>query len=474
LSYRDEIAGHDIGLLTLYVDSEYAYAWQQYDTAVLKYQQFRQQGGLELGVNVRVLQYHYAVALLKIELARDALTEVEYLQHQTDLPQPVAQALPKLKFLVAQALYQRRDNSANRQRVLADAAYYLRVSPNDADAGSAHLLIAQLSDDPQKAKHHLKAAKKNKKLKGSIALMQIQRTVNTFNRAVVGGDLGAQGDEAEKVLAALADLPRAKRKQPWFKAVSLQMRAVLGEKGGNKLDKVLAAIDKMYAAAKANPGDKKYSLDQRVRRVLFWAQLRALDQYQQGKGLAPFIAALASQPTNAMGQKEVYQFLLAKEQQQSYAQVIALGDIFYPVLAGQPQDQRQLRLLQIRAASAIGQGQRAYTIAQQLIADFPDSGNAWVAYAESAEQLQRWFEAERAWAKITRGQVEGSVRWRDAMGRRSLALIAQYSEGVQQSENDREVVCKVLVRAGVYRHLMSSAEQHEWDESVNKWSCLQK
>ena len=474
LSYRDEIAGHDIGLLTLYVDSEYAYAWQQYDTAVLKYQQFRQQGGLELGVNVRVLQYHYAVALLKIELARDALTEVEYLQHQTDLPQPVAQALPKLKFLVAQALYQRRDNSANRQRVLADAAYYLRVSPNDADAGSAHLLIAQLSDDPQKAKHHLKAAKKNKKLKGSIALMQIQRTVNTFNRAVVGGDLDAQGDEAEKVLAALADLPRAKRKQPWFKAVSLQMRAVLGKKGGNELDKVLAAIDKMYAAAKANPGDKKYALDQRVRRVLFWAQLRALDQYQQGKGLAPFIAALASQPTNAMGQKEVYQFLLAKEQQQSYAQVIALGDIFYPVLAGQPQDQRQLRLLQIRAASAIGQIQRAYTIAQQLIADFPDSGNAWVAYAESAEQLQRWFEAERAWAKITRGQVEGSVRWRDAMGRRSLALIAQYSEGAQQSENDREVVCKVLVRAGVYRHLMRSAEQHEWDESVNKWSCLQK
>ncbi|MBV1891982.1 MAG: hypothetical protein KUG60_01610, partial [Gammaproteobacteria bacterium] len=288
LSYRDEIAGRDIGLLTLYVDSEYAYAWQQYDTAVLKYQAFRQQGGLELGVNVRVLQYHYAVALLKIQMARDALKEVENLQHQTDLPQPVAQALPKLKFLVAQALYQRRDSSTNRQRVLAEAEYFLRLNPNDADAGSAHLLIAQLSDDPQKAKRHLKAAKKNKKLKGSIALTQIQRAVNTFNRAVVSGELEAQSDEAEKVLAALADLPRAKRKQPWFKAVSLQMQAVLGEDGGSDLDKVLAAIDKMYTAAKANPGDKKYALDQRVRRVLFWAQLRALDQYQQGDKLAAF------------------------------------------------------------------------------------------------------------------------------------------------------------------------------------------
>lgn len=469
MSYRDEIAGHDIGLLTLYVDSEYAYAWQQYDTTVLKYQQFRQQGGLELGVNVRVLQYHYAVALLKIQMAREALKEVENLQRQTDLPQPVAQALPKFKFLVAQALYQRRDNSTNRQRVLTEAEYFLRVNPNDADAGSAHLLIAQLSDDPKKVKNHLKAAKKNKKLKGSIALTQIQRAVSAFNRAVVNGELDSQRDEAEKVLAALSDLPRSKRKQPWFKAVSLQMRTVLSD----DLKKVLAAIDKMYAAAKANPGDRKYALDQRVRRVLFWAQLRAHAQYQQGEGLPAFIAALTRQPANAMAQKEVYQFLLAQEQQGSYSQVLAIGDVFYPALAGQPQDQRQLRLLQIRAANALGKTQQAYTIAQQLIADFPDSGNAWVAYAESAEQLQRWFEAERAWAKITRGQVEGSTRWRDAMARRSLAFIAQYSAEGEQAGKDATTVCKVLNKSALYRHLMNSVEQTELDKRKKYWGCQQ-
>lgn len=467
LSYRDEIAGHDIGLLTLFVDSEYAYAWQQYDTAVLKYRQFRQQGGLDLGVNVRVLQYHYAVALLKIQMAREALKEVENLQRQTDLPQPVAQALPKFKFLVAQALYQRRDNPTNRQRALTEAEYFLRVNPNDADTGSAHLLIAQLSDDPKKVKSHLKAAKKNKKLKGSIALTQIQRAVNAFNQAVVNGDLDSQRDEAEKVLTALSDLPRAKRKQPWFKAVSLQMRTVLSD----DLKEVLAAIDKMYAAAKAKPGDKKYALDQRVRRVLFWARLRALDQYQQGKGLSVFIAALASQPANAMAQKEVYQFLLSKEQQRNYVQVLELGDVFYPALAGQPQDQRQLRLLQIRAANALGQGQRAYAIAQQLIVDFPDSGNAWLAYAESAEQLQRWFEAERAWAKITRGQVEGSTRWRDAMARRSLALIAQYDAEGRDAKKDTAGLCKVLHKSRLYRHLMSAEQQLKLEKSMNKWGC---
>ena len=403
-------------------------------------------------------------------MARDALKEVENLQHKTDLPQPVAQALPKFKFLVAQALHQRRDNSTNRKRVLAEAEYFLRLSPNDADAGSAHLIIAQLSDDPDKAKRHLKAAKKNKKLKGSIALTQIQRAVNAFNRAVVKGDLNAQKDEAENVLAALSDLPRAKRKQLWFKAVSLQMRTVLGE----KLNKVLAAIDKMLAAAKAKPDDKKRALDQRVRRLLFWTQLRALDKYQQGKDLPPFIAALASQPANTMAQKEVYQFLLAKEQQGNYAQLLALGDLFYPALAGQPQDQRQLRLLQIRAANAIGQTQRAYGIAQQLIAEFPDSGNAWMAYAESAEQLQRWFEAERAWAKITRGQVEGSARWRDAMQRRSLTLIEQYNADDQQATKDTSALCKVLDKSVVYRHLMNNAEQAELDKRVEKWDCQQR
>ncbi|OUS02471.1 hypothetical protein A9Q90_09315 [Gammaproteobacteria bacterium 54_18_T64] len=471
LAYRDEIAGHDIGLLSLYIDSEYAYAWQQYDTAVLKYQEFRQGGGLELGVNVRVLQYHYAVALLKIQLARDALQEVEQLQHQVDLPQPVAQALPKLKFLIAQALYQRRDNRVNRRRVLAEAKYFLRISPEDVDVGSAHLMIAQLSDDPKTVKRHLRAAKQDKKLKGSVALTQTQRAISAFNRTVVQAEIGAQRDAAKKVLTAMGELPRGKRKQTWYKAVSLQMRAVLGAEGGENFADVLTAIDKMYAAAQAKPGDKKYALDQRVRRVLFWTQLRALDQHQQGSGLAAFIAELASQASNAMAQKEVYQFLLAKEQRHNYAQLIALGDVFYPALVGQPQDQRQLRLLQIRAANALGENQRAYAIAQQLIADFPDSGNAWMAFAISAEQLGRWFEAERAWARITSGQVTGSARWREAMQRRSLALIGQFKEEDQGASKDIAALCKVLARTAAYRHLLNDVEQRALDEGVKAWDC---
>ena len=106
-----------------------------------------------------------------------------------------------------------------------------------------------------------------------------------------------------------------------------------------------------------------------------------------------------------------------------------------------------------------------------MIVDFPDSGNAWLAYAESAEQLQRWFEAERAWAKITRGQVEGSTRWRDAMARRSLALIAQYDAEGRDAKKDTAGLCKVLHKSRLYRHLMSAEQQLKLEKSMNKWGC---
>lgn len=471
LSYRDEIAGQDIGVLSLYVDSEYAYAWQQYDTAVLKYQAFRQQGGFDLPVNVRVLQYHYAVSLLKIRMAREALNEVEGLQHKTDLPQAVAQALPKLKFLIAQTLYQRLDNSVNRQRVLTEADYFLRLSPGDADAGSAHLMIAQLSEDPAKARRHLQAAKQDKNLKGSVALTELQRGIGAFNQAIGTGELRVQRSQAEKVLEALADLPRAKRKEAWFKAVSLQMRAVLEK----DLDKVLAEIRAMYAEEKAAPDNEKYRLDSRVRGVLLWTELRALDAYQQGQLLPAFIGKLALDPVNTMVQKEVYQFFLAKEQQQDFAQILELGEAFYPALTGQPQDQRQLRLLQIRAANALGETNRAYGIAQLLIADFSDSGDAWMAYAESAEQMQRWFEAERAWAKISKGQPDGSPRWRYAMFKRIAVLTVQAEDdraaGAKAGENISSSLCNVVSRLKTYRHLMADLEQIILDKHAASQGC---
>ncbi|MBQ0718640.1 MAG: hypothetical protein KBT88_00405 [Gammaproteobacteria bacterium] len=472
IAYRDEIAGRDIGLLSLYVDTEYAFAWHQYDTTVLKYRAFVEQGGLDLPVNLRVLQYHYAVALLEIQLAREALKVVENLQHETDLPQPVAKALPKLKFLIAMDLYQRRDNSANRKRVLAEAEYFLRLSPSDGDVGSAHLLIGQLSADPDKASRHMKAASKDKKLKGSVAMSQMQRAIGDFNRAVIKVDARAQQKQAKKVLAALAELRRNQRKKPWFRAVSLQMRAVLAE----DLERVLRDINEMYADAEAYPDKEEYRLDQRVRRVLMWAELRARDSYQQGQTLAVFIGELAHAPSDAMVQKEVYQFLLAKEQQGGYAQIVALAEAFYPALQGQPQDQRQLRLLQIRAANALGEGQRAYQIAEQLIADFADSGDAWVAFAQSAEQMERWFEAERAWAKITVGQPQGSPRWREAMFKRSAALTAQSAAETEGDSGQKEdatdpAQCSLLARLSVYRRLMAAAQQRELDKGIKQQSC---
>ena len=466
LAYRDEIAGRDIGTLSLYIDSEFAYATKQYSTAVLKYQDFRKQGGLKLPINTNMLQYHYAVALLKIKLAREAYVEVESLQRKKQLRSSLVKALPKLKFLAAKALYERRDTKDNRKRILAAAENFLRANPKDKGAGSAHLLIAQLSEDTKKSAYHLKLAKKNRNLKGSAALTQMQRAISTFNKAVSSNNAALQEKQAKRILAALAGLSRSKRKAPWFKAVSLQMQTVLKQDAAG----ILAKIEAMYAAEKAKPGNKKFALSLQVRRVLLWTKLRALDAKPGGKALLSFIKGLNKTTIDSMTQKEIFLLIRDKEKQKEFEQALALSHAILPLLENQ--DQRQMRLMQVRTSLALGKNEQAYRIAKQLTVDYPGSGDAWVAYAENAEHTAHWFEAERAWAKISKGQAEGSPHWRKAMLKRIDLLAAENrQEGQSAKKGPNTRLCQIIVRTHAYQHLLTPAENTVFQEEREHWLC---
>ncbi|HAK63710.1 MAG TPA: hypothetical protein DCO82_10770, partial [Alphaproteobacteria bacterium] len=77
LEYRDEIVGEDLGVLSRLIDAEYAYAYEQYKTTVIKYREFREQGGEQLPIDTSPFHYHYVVALLRTGLPREARREVE-------------------------------------------------------------------------------------------------------------------------------------------------------------------------------------------------------------------------------------------------------------------------------------------------------------------------------------------------------------------------------------------------------------
>lgn len=440
LTYRDEIAGQDLGVLSLLIDAEYAYAYQQYTTAAFKFREFRDKGGLKLPISTGLYHYHFVVALLKANLPQDARAELGALRRKkAELPAGVAAAIPKLAFLIDNAIFTKRDNPVNRKALRASATAFLAASPKDPDVGSAHLALAQVSDDNAAADRHLQAARGDRKLAASVGAADLQRQLAAFNKAAFDADIPGSRRLATSILKGLADLPGKQRKQPWFRALALQMRAAVG---GDE-PKVLKEIDALWA----DPGS-----DDNVKEALLWAKLRALDASQPA-AVDGFIRQLGGRKAAPYEQKQIYQFLVVKERLGDYLRVAALCEAFYPALAGQTQDQRQIRLIQIRALVAGGRGAEALALAQKMIQDFPKSGDAWMAYAQTAEKLGQPADAERGWAKISGAEPDGSPRWRSSMLKRLDLLSALPDRGRD--------ACSLVERLSVYKHLLTAAEKKQ-------------
>jgi hypothetical protein len=433
LSYRDEIVGEDLGVLSRLIDAEFAYAYQQYKTTVIKYRQFREQGGEQLPIDVTPFHYHYIVALVSTDLPREASAEIERLRRQPHLHPSVAAALPKLRWSVAEAVYAQHPTETNREHLEQVANAFVAAAPKDTDAASAHLGLARLSKNPEVAARHLRAAGADPELRGDIALIELHRGISRFNRAAARGDTVQEEAVAKEILKALEALPGKQRRESWFRALSLQMRTVLGR----DLEKVLAELDALLAEA---------TDDTRARPVLLWSKLRALAATGDRAGLQDMADALVARGDDAEGERQFYQFLLALERAKNFDWVAVLAEHFYPALAGQGADQRQISLLRIRALTALGRLDEGFELARAMTREFPDSGDGWQTYAEIAERSNRAVEADRAWAKIVAATPEGSPRWRDAMLHR-LALGAADTD-----------LCPLVNKLATYRHLLNSGQ----------------
>ncbi len=449
LTYRDEIAGQDLGVLSLLIDAEYAYAYQQYTTTVFKFREFKDKGGQKLPISTGIFHYHYVVSLLKANLPQDARAEVAVLRKTSGLPAGVAAALPKLAFLIDSAIFAKADNPVNRKALRASATAFLAASPKDPDIGSAHLALAQVSDDSAAANRHLQAAKRDRRLAASVGAADLQRQLAAFNKAAFDADIAGSRTLAASILKNLADLPRKQRKEPWFRALALQMRAAVG---GDE-QKVLKEIEALWAEP---------TTDDNIKGVLLWAKLRALDASQPA-ALDGFIRQLGGRKAAPYEQKEIYQFLVVKERMGDYLRVAALCEAFYPALAGQTQDQRQIRLIQIRALAAGDRGAEALALAQKMIRDFPKSGDAWMAYAQTAEKLGQPADAERGWAKISGGEPDGSPRWRSSMLKR-LELLSELPARGRDA-------CSLVERLSTYKHLLTADEKKQLAVAAQQRKC---
>lgn len=425
LAWRDELVGRDLGVIGLLLDAEYAAANAQYRTTVLKYREFAAKGGFRLPFDGAPFRYNYAVALQRLGYQREALEVASGLREHPRVGTPAR----RLVFLAADQINRDQPGSANRAQLTRAARDFLAVAPDDADAAFAHLALA--GGDDADAATHLAAARRDARTRGAVERARLDAAVAAFTEAAARHDLGARATAAREALAALDALPRAERRALPVRVLALQMRVAAGARD----ERIAGELQELREAAGADPA---------LARVLAWTALRALS----GEALLAHVAALPRPPAAAEAD-ELVAFLLEREQARDYATLAAVAERGLAAFASQPDVARQLALMRHRAFTALGRHAEAFAIALELVQSFPDSGDAWLAYAASAERSGDSFAADRGWARIAAATPEGSDRWLDATFRR-VALLSR-TAGAQPAH------CDLLARAGLYRERMNTA-----------------
>ncbi|MEM8661740.1 MAG: hypothetical protein AAGF35_12720, partial [Pseudomonadota bacterium] len=437
MSYRDEIVGYELGDVQLLVEAEFGYAYQQYETTVLKFRQFLASNGVDLPLDLSVFSYHYAVSLYQIGLYRDAMDVVGQLLSANQLPGDLHAPLIKLQFIVAEALYQ-EDPSSMRAKLLASAARdFIANGGTDPDVASAHLALARVGENSAEQVKHLNMAASDKRLKANVLAVELELSVSRFQAAAAGSDRAELMNTATAALELLEELPKEERESLGMQVLTAQMQSVLVEEPDELLE--------LLAQLASDPG-----LDPTQRRVLIWSQLRLIDRLQSQDKLEAFVTRNA-QIGSTEFDHELYVLTREFSARSRDRDLAALSGRWLPSLQDKPQLQRQVWVMNVEALRAIGQQADALESVQAMLAAFPQSGDAWQQLSTQAEIMGDTFAAERALAHIAGAEPEGSPRWLDvSLHRLQLLASAQPIEAR---------ACVLGNTIDVYNHLLEAEQQ---------------
>lgn len=449
-AYRDEVTGHDIGPLGLLVDAEFAYAYQQYDTTVLKFRRFLASDAAGLPLDLRPFYYHYAVALYRIGLHREAIGVLQPLREDGGLPAVLQVPVAKLQFIVAEAIYQGDPAPENALVLRRAAGNYIATAADDPDVPAAHLAMARVVDDAALRRRHLEQAGADTRLADNVRAVQLELALSRFQQALAGADSAAAVAAATAAMELWQGLPRRQRQTPAMQVLLVQLNSVLAEDAAETLQ----LIDSLYADPALSPSQ---------RRVLLWSRLRLLDRLQGVAALIDYLAGLPETATDPAVSHELYLLLREFESGGRNADVERLSEAWLPRLAADPQLQRQVWLMRIHALRKLGADTAALAAIQGMLATFPQSGDAWEQLAEQSQQMGDSFAAERAWAHIAGAEAEGSDRWLEVSLRR-LALLAAGDAGDGGA-------CSLARRLRVYHHRMDTPQSERFGRLSGGMDC---
>ncbi|MCA8976901.1 MAG: hypothetical protein KDC98_19415 [Planctomycetes bacterium] len=399
MTYAQELSSVDIGPWTDLAGAEFALQYDHYYNAMQKYEAFFNNVVVPRGVDLDYYRYRWAVAAYKAEIYQPAIEQLEKLLRKKDLAEETNKAATKLLYAVYAAREASGGSIANRKSLRIAAQRFVQQSPQDRDADSARLMIAQTANNAATALQSLSGIKSANKMNGDVERTAYAIIARDFSDKIARGKRDAAIGTAKQGIAAFQKLPKADKADPFNFAILLQMRALVDPNP----TAVLEALDQI---------EKKGTNNLDIRRALAWSRLQLYDRLGDQAKVAEFIGQLAADGIPSWQMEFLYPWIAERK---DTAQRLQLARLVAPALADQPDMDKRVRSLIIEALIETGDDATAYDEARAFTKQHPSSGDAWSLLARTAEAVDKPFEADSAWQVITDKAVPTMAIWWEGM-----------------------------------------------------------
>jgi len=442
--YAQEISGVKVGYYTDLAGAEFALNNNHYYNAMQKYQYFFSNNIAPRKVDFSNYRYRWALSAFKAKIYQPAIDILEKLQRKKNLNQELDVASAKLLYAIYAAKEDGGSSSArNRKNLRKAARRFVRKSPNDPDADSARLLIAQTTSNAKSALRSLDQISSNK-LKGDVGRTAFTILAKEFSRYVRRSSIKKAKGLATEGIAAFKELPKTDRSDPFYFSVVLQMRALVDPKP----EDVLVAISQIEEKEPKN-------LD--IRRALVWSRLQIYNR-MGGTNVENYIRTLASSKIPGWQMEFLYPFV---DGMKNASLRLSLAKLLHPSAKSQPDMDKRIWSTIIDSMLESGLVEDAYGDAIKFTKAYPSSGDAWRLLGRSAERVDKPFEADRAWGVITKKAIPTQEVWWEGMISRARI----------RSDRRMDQACSLLKKMIRSEELVPKAQKKQFGQLRSSLDC---
>ena len=396
LPYGGSIIGQDVGPLGLLVSAEDALKHEQFITSADKYRAFFATLDADRQPAFAAYRMRFVDALMRSGLVPEAIAQLEADRYPSDADHDLRRSLLHL----ARAIQYAATGANEERRSLA------ALSQQASDAG-ARYVRALFAGDTAKAHALWQSASKNPWIERLPVFELAWRELQRAGTDVQATDLATLGLELRAAL-----LP-AVRQAPWALLAEAEMQGFSDPEVATQLRR----LDRLAKILEAEASDYQDSLFAvRVAFLRREAPSRLLTELEM---LRP---PLRDSQRDAL----VGEVLVCDPDPWCVPATERLAALLLP----QSQALLLVRIQQVRLALRDDDAYPAFQMTSNLLEDYPDSGDLWLAHAEAAAQIGRAGDADAAYGRVADSLPVGSEAWRDAR-RQQLGL--RLKEGVHDA-----------------------------------------